>query len=389
MQDISSIENKNQVAIIAVGYNRLLSIKRLLESLDRAHYSCEVPLVVSIDNSGCQELYDYVNTFEWKHGTKYVIIQKERLGLKNHILACGDLTRYFKAVIILEDDIFVSEFFYDYVLDAIKKYGDDPRIGGISLYRPSMDGNLPIDYIQDGNGSFAYQNVESWGQCWTQQMWNAFRNWYDSNSETDFSNIDMPVYMKNWKKAWSKFYMAFQIQENRYFIYPSVSYTTCFSEAGEHGITSSIGQSVLASGYNGAILKGFDDLSKYDIYGANEAIYLWLGLSKDELCIDLRGNNDNSKQKRYVLSPYHYSNKVEKEFALSLRPIELNVKYNVEGRGLYLYNAIDGAKAVRKGFPMALAYYYIRQFNVKVLAKYVFSYTKMRVVQKLEKIIKH
>ena len=385
MQDISSIDNKNRVAIIAVGYNRLLSIKRLLESLDRAHYFCEVPLVVSIDNSGCQELYDYVNSFEWKHGTKYVIIQKERLGLKNHILTCGDLTRYFKAVIILEDDIFVSEVFYDYVLDAIQKYGDNPRIGGISLYRPSMDGNLPIDYIQDGNGSFAYQNVESWGQCWTQQMWKAFRNWYDSNSETDFSNIDMPVYMKNWKKAWSKFYMAFQIQENRYFIYPSVSYTTCFSEAGEHGITSSIGQSVLASGYNGVILKSFDELSKYDIYGANEAIYKWIGISKEELCIDLRGNNDNNYHKRYILSPYHYSYKIVKEYALSLRPIELNVKYNVEGRGLFLYEVDDSTREDRKTLPIALAYYYIRQFNVKVLAKYVFSYTKLRVIQKLKK----
>lgn len=389
MRDINSSENKKLVAVIAVGFNRLSSIKRLLGSLERAHYSVEVPLVISIDKSGCQELYDFVNNYEWRYGDKYVIIQKERLGLKNHILQCGDLTRFFRAVILLEDDIFVSEFYYDYTLDAIKKYGNDPRIGGISLYRPSMDGNLPIDFIQDGNDTFAYQNVESWGQCWTSQMWEPFRAWYNVNCKTDFSDIDMPVFIKSWKKAWSKFYIAYQIKNNRYFVYPSVSFTTCFSEAGEHGITSSIGQSVLASGYRQLVLKDFDELSKYDIYGANESIYEWLGKGKEDVCVDLRGYNDNVTDKRYVLSPYPYPYKIIMEFALSLRPIELNVKYNVEGKGLFLYDTSVRKNAVRKKFPIALAYYYIRQFNVKVLARYVFSYTKLRVNQKIKKTISH
>lgn len=378
---LNSIDNKNKVAVVVVGYKRLNSIMRLLNSLINAKYTCDVPLVISIDSSLYQPLYNYVNEFYWPFGDKYVIIEQKRLGLRDHILSCGDLTKFFKAAVILEDDIFVSEYFYDYVQLAVDKYNSDDRIGGISLYRPAMDGNLPIDFIQDGKDTFAYQNVESWGQCWTERMWCAFREWYSDTHEHDFSNIDMPVFIKNWEKAWSKFYMAFQVETGRFFIYPSVSLTTCFSEAGVHGNNSSIGQTVLLSGRKKYNFESFDSITKYDIYGSNEAIYGWLGLSPKELCINLRGYNNNNKGCRYMLSPYKYPYKICKRFSLSLRPIELNVKYGVEGDGLFLYDTNnDFSKLQQKSFPISLAYYYIRQFNVRILAMYVISYVKDKLL---------
>ena len=80
--NIESSENKHKVAIVVVGYDRLLSIKRLLSSLENAEYpSDDVPLVISIDASGNQELYDYAESYKWAHGDKYTIIRKERMGL--------------------------------------------------------------------------------------------------------------------------------------------------------------------------------------------------------------------------------------------------------------------------------------------------------------------
>lgn len=106
----------NHNAIVVVGYNRIVSIKRLLKSLQEAYYaSIAVPLVVSIDKSDCTELYDFVENFEWTHGNKYVIIQEKKRGLKEHIYRCGDLSKFFKSVTILEDDLYVSPFFYDYI----------------------------------------------------------------------------------------------------------------------------------------------------------------------------------------------------------------------------------------------------------------------------------
>ena len=93
--------NKQKIAIVTVGYNRLNSIKRLLQSLTEAHYNIDdVPLVISIDASGDEELYDYVRNYEWVHGQKYVIIHETRLGLREHIFSCGDLTQYFKGIIL-------------------------------------------------------------------------------------------------------------------------------------------------------------------------------------------------------------------------------------------------------------------------------------------------
>ena len=240
-----------------------------------------------------------------------------------------------------------------------------------------MNGNLPIDYVEDGKDTFVYQNVESWGECWTERMWTQFRKWYNNTPDHDFTKVDMPEYMKNWKKAWSKFYMAFQIETGRFFIYPSISHTTCFSEAGEHGNNSSIGQVVILSGRKEYNLQDFNKLSKYDIFGNNLQIYDSLNMTYKELCIDMHGSRDNVYNCRYILSPYKYPYKIVKEYALSLRPIELNVLYNLEGSGLFLYDTEGNTGHARHSqLPLSLVYYHIRQFNVRVLYKYVLSYTK-------------
>ena len=379
-------QDKSKIAIVVVGYNRLNSIERLLGSLSRAHYETEVPLVISIDASGCQPLYDYVKRYQWKFGKKYVLIKEKRLGLREHILSCGDLTQYFKAVVILEDDIFVSEYFYDYVQSAVNKYGDDSHVGGISLFRPKFDRNYPIEFEQDGNDVFAYQTVESWGECWTENMWKGFREWYNDTPDHVFSTVDMPEFMKNWKKAWSKFYMAYQIENNKYFIYPSVSYTTCFADAGVHGGESSVGQVLLSTGKRNYSMPEYESLSKYDIYGTNEKVYQWLGYDKDDICVDFYGLHDRCDGHKFLLTPYKCSSfKVNKTFALSLHPMELNVKYKLDGDGLFLYDiaATPNSEYKRQITPL-LSSYMVGGFNIYVLFEYVVNFFKGNWLRKLK-----
>ena len=169
-------EDLSHNAIVVVGYNRIASIKRLLSSLTIACYDDEVPLVISIDRSGNEELYAYVNNFSWKHGNKYVIIQEERRGLKEHIYRCGDLSQYFKSITILEDDLFVSPYFYQYVKQTVEKYGDNPNVAGISLYRNEFNGfnSLPLYFLNIGHDVFAYQSTSTWGETFTYDMWIPF-----------------------------------------------------------------------------------------------------------------------------------------------------------------------------------------------------------------------
>lgn len=384
MMDIP--QTKDKVAIVAIGYNRLESMKRLLSSLLKASYTVDnVPLVISIDCSGDTKLYDYVRTFEWPFGPKYVKIQTERLGLLKHVLQCGGLTKFFKAAILLEDDIYVSEFFYDYVINAVDFYYNDDRIGGISLYRNEMGGTLPIALPQDGKDVFLRQSVASWGECWTDKMWSGFQQWYNNPANQDLSKVDMPDFIKGWKKAWSKFYMAYQVVRDKYFIFPSVSLTTCFSEAGEHGFDSTIGQVTLLSGPKDFKFVPFEEMTRYDVYGTDSRVYEWVGIPKEELMVSFRSERPNVQGKRYILSSYCYPYSVVKTFGLNLFPIELNVKYALPGEGLYLYDtSVPGKEG--KNPPMSVAYYYLKNFNIRLLTRYVVHYTTHAVLRKMNRI---
>ena len=166
----------------------------MLDSLNNAHYNeSDIPLYISIDASGNQQLYDYVRDFHWNYGEKIVNIQQERLGLKRHIYQCGDLTKYFKAIVLLEDDLYVSRYFYDYVKKTVDQYGSDSRIAEISLYRNEYNGyvGLPLTHQQTGCDVYLMQDVSTWGQIWTEKMWLGFKQWLDDHNEEYYQQVGL------------------------------------------------------------------------------------------------------------------------------------------------------------------------------------------------------
>lgn len=383
-------EDQNSIAIVVVGYNRLLPLRRLMSSLLRADYGgISVPLVISIDCSGDQEVYDYAQTIEWPYGNKYVNIQEKRLGLKNHILQCGDLSQRFKAIILLEDDIFVSEQFYNYVCSAIDFYQDDERVGGISLFLNEMWGaDVPVAYYHDGSDTFLRQLPASWGECWTREQWLKFRQWYKDFRNEDFAKVDIPEYMKEWGNSWTKYFAAYLVETNRYLVYPYVSHTACFSDPGEHyNLMVTLGQSTLQVGKRNYCFRSFEKMTRYDVYGVNCEIYTWLGMSEKDVLIDWYGSNSNLRKCRYILTPIKMPFKVERAFGMYLHPIELNVKYSMEGDELKLYDTMDGSCNIYgKPLSVASANYYLRSFNLKLLVKYVISSYVTKIIRKFCKV---
>ena len=338
---IDTASNKSKIALIVIGYNRLTSLIRLLNSLQQASYPTnDVPLVISIDCSGNEQLYDFVRQFQWKHGDKYVIIQNIRLGLKEHIFQCAGLSKHFKAIVLLEDDLFVSPFFYNYINLSVDQYGYDDNIAGIALYTNEYNGyvNLPYRILQNGSDVVAMQSTCTWGECFTEKMWNNFRTWLQ-DWDQDFESVDMPEIIKNWDRAWSKYYDAYLVLNNKYFIYPHISVATNFGDAGEHSnVSVTCTQVNLLLGNKKYNFFDFKKLVKYDSFTNNIDIYKWLGLSEEELCLDLWGNRINFKKKRYILSPYLLPFQAINHFGLQLRPHELNIKYKIDGNELHLYD---------------------------------------------------
>lgn len=383
--------NKSKIGIVCVGYNRIKSMKRLLGSLLLSRYpSNDIPLVISIDCSGDTELYEYVQNFHWPYGRKYVNIQEERLGLKKHIYQCGDLTEYFKAIILLEDDLFVSPEFYSYVIKAVNKYANDSRIAQISLYKNEYNGyvGLPFLNVQDGFDTFLMQDVSTWGECWTESMWRRFKEWRDSHTEEDIESIDMPDRIKGWDRAWSKYYNAYVVDTNKYVLYPNISLSTNFSDAGEHGgDNNSVVQVNLLQEDFEYRMGEFDCLSSYDIYFNNEDIYKWLEISREDICLDVYGFHSNNKNRKYILSTRSLPYKVVKAFALNIRPIELNVKYNVEGDGLFLYDTSETQKIQgcrNNKYCNSIVPYFLAGFNKRLLLDYLFRFYLSVIVRKLK-----
>ena len=119
----------NNPAIVAVGFNRLECTRRLCYALENAYYENEVTLILSFDYcENNDKILRFAENFNWSHGEKIVRVFETHQGLKQHVIQCADYSMKYGAVIIFEDDILPSPYFYAYIKKAIGFYRDDPRV---------------------------------------------------------------------------------------------------------------------------------------------------------------------------------------------------------------------------------------------------------------------
>jgi len=110
--------------VVIVAYNRPDSLARLLGSLARAWHPRKTRLIISVDGgAGNEQTVRVARDFDWAPGEKEIIVREKNLGLKEHVLACAGMAADFGAAIILEDDLYVSPFYYEYAMNAAAFYG--------------------------------------------------------------------------------------------------------------------------------------------------------------------------------------------------------------------------------------------------------------------------
>ena len=336
-------------AIVAVGYNRPDGMKRLLESIGRAHYDCEdVPLIVSVDESNrSDEVEAVAQAFEWEHGTKEIRRFPERQGLRKHIVQCGDYSEKYGAVIILEDDLIVAEDFYSYVSAAHERYGNEEEVCGVSLYSYGCNPLshyifTPVPSLSD---VFLGGMVVTWGQSWNARQWKNFKEWYfaHENKLPDL-NPDIPQDISFWRRSWGRYFASFIAEKNLYYIYPYRARTTCFSDFGEHNkvtIPVTFVQVPLMRGCPQTYLMGdVDELVRYDVFfervlSKKDTV---CGIPGDEICMDLNNSKTRAGGKHYVVTNTILPYKEIHSFALTLRPASLNVTEGIPGNQLHLYD---------------------------------------------------
>ena len=225
-------------AIVVIAYDRDHCLERLLDSLAKARYPDgeAIPLVISIDKTENRRVYEVAEQFEWAYGEKRLISQAEHLGLKSHILASGDLVSGFGSLIMLEDDLVVSPFFYLFTCQALGIYAGDPRIAGISLYSYQLTESrfLPFEAIDDGYDVYFLQLPASWGQAWTHTQWQVFRDWLLDHPE-EKGVEQLPAYIQKWSDdSWKKQFSRYLLATDRWFVFPRKSLSTNFGDPGTH-----------------------------------------------------------------------------------------------------------------------------------------------------------
>lgn len=286
--------NERFPAIVAVGYNRPDCMERLIKSVENADYPEEnITLIISID---CSEKSDEVEKAArevgWSHGELIIRRYKKRLGLKNHIIQCGDLTEDYDAVIILEDDLVVSKCFYNYVLQALRFYQNEPRIAGISLYSHAWNGYSNYEFTAQKNKYDTYMGQFSitWGQCWIKEEWRKFKSWYGTKSKEGLTvNYKLPEKIEHWgEKSWGKYFVYYIIEKDLYYVIPYISLSTNCSEAGEHNdMVSSSHQVMMLDAENMDFrFPTFEQAIRYDIFFermADQEIFV-KGINIKDIC---------------------------------------------------------------------------------------------------------
>lgn len=351
------------IGIVVVAYNRPHSLQRLLCSLNAAFYDGDVvDLIVSIDKGPLQnDNRDIANKHTWSHGSFHTRALDENHGLRKHVLLCGDLVDNYDSIIMLEDDITVSADFYQFAKNAITAYNHNPNIAGISLYahKTALPAMRPFIPSNNGNDVYFLQFAQSWGQCWSKEMWKSFRAWYHEKESLDFPmDGSVPLHICKWNDAsWLKFYMWYIVERNLYFVYPYCSRSTNHSEKGTHQIRESYDYMVpLSEGATEYRLPLFDNGVQYDAYF--ERINLQCGLQEikgERVCIDLYGKKMNFSKFDILISTAPYTFSLIREMALKYHPHEMNCIYPTEGKGIFVYDL--NKKGIK---PMSNAYYLIR-----------------------------
>jgi hypothetical protein len=128
--------NFNTLAVIVIAHRRLGGLKRVLASIEGSNVpaSLDVRLVISVDGDPSEEVRAFVKNYRSQKFATENIIRTQNLGLRGHLLVCGDMSENYDGIIVIEDDIFVADSFLYFAAAAIEYSLGQEKIAGISLY---------------------------------------------------------------------------------------------------------------------------------------------------------------------------------------------------------------------------------------------------------------
>jgi hypothetical protein len=337
-----------QTAVVVCAYNRPQALARLLASLKKAYYppGANIPLHISIDRSEAgisPEVLEVANQFNWLNGKKIVAPQSHHLGLVEHINYCGGLSQEYGAIILLEDDLFVSNSYYAFTNQALEFYCDDKRVAGISLYNLWFNGytHNPFLPVQDEADIFFLQIPYTQGQAFTADQWAQFAFWQaNSNVMVSLQDKIHEMFLHFNADDWFPTRTKYLIETDRFFVFPRVSLATGFGDAGTHFTRSSSFFQVPLQ----AEKKFFSLISLEDSNAVYDSFFEILPDRLDRLVptfqnyayeVDLNGTKSKrvlemSQDANFVLTTRSSRSPIY-SYAKAMRPLEANIIEEIPG----------------------------------------------------------
>jgi Glycosyl transferase family 2 len=229
---------------------------RTLQSLAANPEFRDLPLFVFCDDARRDDEREAVEATrriirEFDHPQKTVVERIGNKGLAGSIIeGVGDLCAKFGRVIVLEDDLLLSEAFLRYMLAALDRYENAPQVMQVSGHA------FPVSSFQQSDPVLFLPFISSWGWATWARAWEAFdpkaADWQKLISDWSLSrrfDIDgaypysamLASQMQGRIDSWAIRWNWSVFRRNGLVIYPPVSLVTNigFDGSGTHRSTNS------------------------------------------------------------------------------------------------------------------------------------------------------
>jgi hypothetical protein len=337
--------------IVVPAFNRPDSLERLLASLRLADYPDSARLVISVDRAAGnapdprnEAARQVALGAAWPHGPKEVIVHDTPQGLIGNVFFCGGLAERYGAVILLEDDLVVSRQFYRYAAQALDRYADDERIGGISLNALWFNGytHQPFIPLMDGSDVFFLPVAWYQGQAYSAGQWARFREWLALGRPRPTADGPLHDLFAQFPQTdWFPIKTLYLVETGQVYAFPRESMTSNYGDAGTHfRRPTSFFQVPLQHLRQQFDLRPLDEaLAVYDSFyelQPDRLARLTNRLSGIECDFDLYA----TKSARHLTRPWVLTTRPAAHpgarFGKMMRPLEANIIFNVAGEGIQL-----------------------------------------------------
>ncbi len=381
-------EIEDHPTVVVSAYERKESLTRLLASIAKAIDGDNPVIIVVGRKSGNEDVLRIAKKFSEKIPSCEVIHPTVKMGLVEQFLFIGDLTKEVGSIILLEDDLVVSDSFYDFATQALTFFRGEKKVGGICLNSLPFNGytKMPFIPVDDGTDTFFAQVPFFHGQAYTKEMWNDFRRWLD-RFDGYLDHLSLPSVFKTFPPdEWFPTMTQYLLETSKYFVFPRIAFAVNFGEPGKHfKKPTQIFQTPLAHNRDQFRFNKFTDSgSIYDVFQdlIPALVAKDLGISDPKgLTVDINGAKSLQflNLTEEILTTKPVSNR-KLGFGSLMRPLEENILNRIEGDFISLTtpdrikhpslsNRIQHAKLLRYHFPMHGISYFkrIKAFVLKTL----------------------